>query len=50
MIEGNNTSCIAFHTGDEIRHDFLQRARRISAAAPDLTGLRDVERLFRTGH
>jgi hypothetical protein len=50
MIEGNNASCIAIHTGDESLRDFLQRARRNSAAAPDLTGLRDVDRLFRTGH
>jgi len=50
MIEGNDMSCFVFHARDEILHDVLELARRNSAPAPDLTGLRDGERLFGTGH
>jgi hypothetical protein len=50
MIERNSLSFIAFHARDEILHEFLERARRNSAAAPDLAGLRDGARLFRAGH
>jgi hypothetical protein len=44
MIGRNSMSGNDFHARDEILHSVRERARRDSAAAPNFTRLRDLER------